>query len=308
MLAVAVPSHAAHTLVIEPDQGLSPIYDLIGQATRTIDATLYELADPIAEQLLADAAVSGVAVRVILDQNLERQNNQAAYNYLEQRGVRVVWASKKYAATHQKSIVVDGVVAAIMTLNLTSRYYSTTRDFAVLDTDPNDIAAIEQVFNADFLGAATGTPAADGLVWSPKQSDTVLLGLIRSARTSLLIENEELSDAGIVGALESAARSGVLVQVVMTYDSSYAGNFTKLTQAGVQINTYSYDATPYIHAKVILADYGTPDPSVFVGSENFSVASLEKNRELGLVVTDPAILSSIHAVLTQDFSGGKRWR
>jgi cardiolipin synthase len=295
---------AAHTLVTEPDQGLSPIYDLISQAKRTIDVTLYELADPIAEQLLGEAAENGVSVRVILDQNLERSNNQSAYNYLEQRGVKVVWAPRKYAATHQKSIVVDGAIAAIMTLNLTSRYYSTTRDFAVLDTDPNDVAAIEQVFEADFSGAAIGTPAADGLVWSPKQSNTALVNLIRSARSSLLIENEEMSDAAIVGALESAARSGVQVQVVMTYDSSYAGNFSKLAAAGAQISTYSSDATPYIHAKVILADYGTPTASGFVGSENFSDASLEKNRELGLVVTDAVILTSIHGTLTEDFRGG----
>jgi phosphatidylserine/phosphatidylglycerophosphate/cardiolipin synthase-like enzyme len=308
MIVGAVGASAAtHTLVTEPDQGLSPIYDLISQAKRTIDATMYELADPIAEQLLGEAAENGLSVRVILDQNLERSNNQPAYHYLQQHGVQVVWASKKYAATHQKSIVVDGAMAAIMTLNLTSRYYSTTRDFAVLDTDPNDVAAIEQVFDADFSGAATGTPAADGLVWSPKQSNAALENLIRSARSSLLIENEEMSDSGIVSAIESAARSGVQVEVVMTYDSSYASNFAKLTAAGAQISTYSSDATPYIHAKAIVADYGTPTASGFVGSENFSEASLEKNRELGLALTDAAILTSIHGTLTEDFRGGTIW-
>jgi cardiolipin synthase len=299
-------SLVTHRLLIEPDQGLSPIYDLLSQATRTIDATMYELVDPIAEQLLGHAAASGVAVRVILDRNLERRNNQAAYDYLQQNGVQVVWASKKYAATHQKSIVVDNAVAVIMTLNLTSRYYSTTRDFAVLDSDPADIAAIEHVFDADFDGQSIDTPA-DGLVWSPKRSNTDLLNMIRSAESSLLIENEEMSDSAVVGALETAARSGVHVQVVMTYDASYAAHFSKLTQAGAQISTYSPGATPYIHAKVILADYGAPNASVFVGSENFSDASLEENRELELVVADPRILSSIHGTLTQDFFGATPW-
>jgi cardiolipin synthase len=303
----AADSQVTHTLLTEPDQGLSPIYDLLSQATRTIDATMYELADPIAEQLLGHAAASAVAVRVILDRNLERHNNQAAYDYLQQNGVQVVWASKRYAETHQKSIVVDSAVAAIMTLNLTSRYYSTTRDFAVLDTDPIDIAAIEQVFDADFNGKPIDAAPADGLVWSPKQSSTALLDMIRSAKSSLLIENEEMSDSAIVGAIESAARSGVQVQVVMTYDGSYAANFTKLTKAGARVCTYSPDATPYIHAKVILADYDAPNASAFVGSENFSDASLDENRELGLVVADPAILSSIHGTVTRDFVGGTLW-
>jgi cardiolipin synthase len=304
---LATDSQVSHTLITEPDQGLSPIYALLTQATRTIDVTMYELVDPMAEQLLGRAAENGIAVRVILDQNLERRNNQPTYNYLEQHGVHVVWAAKTYAATHQKSIVVDGSIVAIMTLNLTSRYYATTRDFAVLDNDPNDIAAIELVFDAGFNGSSVTAPPAGGLVWSPKQSGPALLSLIRSAKTSLLIENEEMSDSAIVAALETSARSGVRVQVVMTYESSYAANFSKLTEAGVRISTYSYDATPYIHAKVILADYGAPDASAFVGSENFSIASLEKNRELGLILTEPAILSSLHATLAQDFSGGKLW-
>lgn len=303
----AADSQARHTLVIEPDQGLTPIYDLLSQATRTIDATLYELADPIAERLLARAAENGLTVRVILDQNLERHHNQPAFNYLQQSGVEVVWAAKKYAATHEKSIVVDGAVAAIMTLNLTSRYYATTRDFAVFDRDPNDVTAIEEVFNADFSGSSVLATAADGLVWSPKQSSDILISLIRSAKISLLIENEEMSDSAIVEALESAARSGVQVQVTMTYQGSYTNNFTKLTAAGVQLRTLSSDDTPYIHAKVILADSGAPNASAFVGSENFSSASLEKNRELGLVLSDPAILSNIRSILTQDFQAGTLW-
>jgi phosphatidylserine/phosphatidylglycerophosphate/cardiolipin synthase-like enzyme len=269
--------------------------------------TMYELADPVAEQILAQAAANHVTVRVILDRNRELRNNQPAYDYLLQNGVQVVWAAKKYAATHQKTIVVDGAIAAIMTLNLTSRYYPTTRDFAVLDTDSPDIAAIEQVFDADFSAAATITPTGADLVWSPMQSNAGLLDLIRSAQSSLQIEAEEMSDPEIVTALANAARGGVRIQVVMTYDSSYAKNFTKLVDAGAQVSVYSPDAALYIHAKVILVDYGTPHASVFVGSENFSDTSLEKNRELGLIVADPAILLPINRTLVQDFHGGAPW-
>jgi cardiolipin synthase A/B len=308
LLTCCVISLAADSvLVTEPDQGLSPIYRLLSSATRTIDMTMYELADPTAEQLLAQAAARGVAVRVILDRNLELRNNQRAYDYLQQNAVQVVWAARKFAATHQKSIVVDGATAAIMTLNLTSRYYATTRDFAVLDTDPVDIAAIQQVFDADFSDDATSTPTGADLVWSPTQANGSLLDLIRSARTSLQIEAEEMSDSAIVAALADAARAGVRVQVVMTYDKSYTKNFTKLADAGAQVNTYSPDAALYIHAKVILADYGTPNAALFIGSENFSDTSLERNRELGMIVTDLAVLSSINRTLAADFHGGTPW-
>jgi len=297
-----------YTLVTEPGQGLTPIYNIITSAKKTLDMTMYELTDTQAEQLLAQAAAAGVTVRVILDQNLEKSNNQAAYTYLSQNGVQVHWANPTYAATHQKTITADDSTTAIMTLNLTSQYYSTSRDFAVIENDPNDISAIEQVFNADFQNQTVTPPDGDDLVWSPTNSQTALLNLINSAEHSLLIENEEMSDTNIVNALVSAASRGVLVQIAMTNDDNeYASEFKQLVAAGAEISTYAETASLYIHAKVILADYGSPDAQVFIGSENFSNASLTENRELGLIISNAAIMASIDTTLTSDFIGGTPW-
>lgn len=63
----------------------------------------------------------------------------------------------------------------------------------------------------------------------------------------------------------------------------------------------------YIHGKVIEADYGTPEAKVFIGSENFSNTSLNENRELGLIISDPTILSSIESTFTSDFAAGTPW-
>ncbi len=225
---------SSYTLVTEPDQGLTPIYNLISSAKSTLDMTMYELTDTQAEQLLAQAAASGVTVRVILDQNLEKSSNTAAYNYLDSQGVEVHWANPTYSATHQKTITVDGSISAIMTLNLTSQYYSTSRDFAVIENDPIDVAAIESTFNADFANSAVQPPDGDDLVWSPTNSQSAILGVINSAQRSLLVENEEMGDTNVVNALVSAAGRGVLVQVVMTNTSNdYATEFTQLVAAGV---------------------------------------------------------------------------
>ena len=141
------------SLLVEPDQGMAPIYALIASARKSIDLTMYELVDTGADLALELAAGRGVNVRVLLDVNREKAANQAAFTELTDMRVHVAWADTRYAATHQKTLVVDGSVAAVMTLNMTSRYYSSTRDFAVVDRNPRDVAAIEQVFNADFTHA-----------------------------------------------------------------------------------------------------------------------------------------------------------
>jgi phosphatidylserine/phosphatidylglycerophosphate/cardiolipin synthase-like enzyme len=63
----------------------------------------------------------------------------------------------------------------------------------------------------------------------------------------------------------------------------------------------------YIHGKVIEADYGKSDAKVFIGSQNFSNTSLNENRELGLVISDQTILSSIAKTFASDFKNGTPW-
>ena len=298
---------ATQSLVIEPDQGLTPIYNLLNSAKNTIDMTMYELIDTQAQQILAQQAAKGVAVRVILDQALEKSRNMPVYTFLNANGVKAVWANPVFQASHQKTITVDGKTTAIMTLNMTSQDYSGTRDFAVIESNANDIAAIEATFNADFASASITPPTGDDLVWSPTNSKTVLLGLINSAKSSLRVENEEMGDADIVTALENAAKRGVAVEVAMTNGGKYTTEFNALKVAGVKVNTYASTAPLYIHAKLILVDFGQGGQQAFVGSENFSEPSLTENREMGLTVTDPAILQGLNTTFGSDFQGGTPW-
>jgi hypothetical protein len=108
-----------------------------------------------------------------------------------------------------------------------------------------------------------------------------------------------MDDSDITNALESAARRGVDVDVVMTYASSWADAFDDLTDAGVHVRTYASDASLYIHAKVVVAD----DTTLFLGSQNFSASSLEYNRELGIITTDASLVGPVHDTVASDFAG-----
>jgi phosphatidylserine/phosphatidylglycerophosphate/cardiolipin synthase-like enzyme len=307
--AVADGAHARDaavtlTLVTEPDQGMTPIYDLISSAKKSIDLTMYEFVDTTATGLLTTAAKNGVAVRVILDQNMEKSDNTDAYNALSAGGVLVHWANTTYAATHQKTMTLDGTTSAVMTINFTSRYYATGRDFAVVTNDPTDVAAIEKTFEADFTDASITPPNGDDLIWSPTNSRGALVGLLQGAKTSILLENEEMGSQDILSALAFAAKAGVDVKVVMTNEKTWDTSFASLTSNGVKIATYAESASLYIHAKAILVDYGKSTAKAFVGSENFSNASLLENRELGLITSDEGIMDGLNTTLSKDFSGG----
>jgi len=290
------------SLMVEPQAGFTPLYDFMSAARQSLDMTMYELSDPTVEQILISDHRRGVRVRVLLDRDDSGGSvNQAASATLSAGGVAVSWANDS-EIFHQKTITVDGTTSAVMTGNLTPQYYATTRDFVVIDSQAADVAAIESVFATDWSGAAPspGAPGAD-LVWSPG-SEPELAALVGSAARSVVVENEEMDSASIEQVLESDARRGVDVTVVMTADSEWNGAFAQLESAGVHVVLYpATTSSLYIHAKVIDVD----SAKAFIGSENFSTASLDDNRELGLITSSAAVLGPLNSTLSSDIAGGQ---
>lgn len=305
--AASRPRRGLGPLLVEPHDGFAPVYSFISSAKRTLELEMYELNDTTAERDLVADARRGVAVRVLLDKAYHGGSyDEAAFRYLSSHGVEVRWGPPD-TIVHEKAIVVDDRRALVATFNLadTSDYYETTRDFGVLDAGRADVSAIAAVFRADWRGNAIARPsrADDGqdLLWSPG-SEPALASVIAGARRTLLVESEEMSDDRIVAALAGAARRGVDVELVMTRSSYAARNLRELARAGVHVRTYAYDATPYIHAKVVVADPGGADRRLFLGSENFSYASLDHDRELGLVTGSDGLAQRVARTVREDFA------
>jgi phosphatidylserine/phosphatidylglycerophosphate/cardiolipin synthase-like enzyme len=295
-------------LIVEPDDGMTAIYDLLRSPRRTLDLTMYELADPAVEAILATDAARGVRVRVILDGRLEHARNAPAYDYLRGRGVAVAWSSPRFFATHEKAFVIDGTTAVVMSLNLAAAYYATTRDAAVVVADPADVAAIESVFAADLGGRPAREAPGDDLVWSPGQSAADLVALIDEAQQRIAVESEELSSPPVIDALAGAARRGVAVTIAMTYRDSWRPAFARLAAAGVRIAVMYGERPRYLHAKFFVTDVGTPRARAFVGSENLSDASLLHDRELGIVVLAPLLVNQLQHVIDADVADGHPWQ
>jgi phosphatidylserine/phosphatidylglycerophosphate/cardiolipin synthase-like enzyme len=300
------PAVTTYTLVTEPDQGLTAIYNLIATATKSIDMTMYELTDVTVMDAFQSAAAKGIAVRVILNQSgSQKATNTPAYTFLQKNKCGVHWSNPAFSVTHQKTITIDAATSAIMTLNLTPDDYAMTRDFAVITNDAADVAAIETTFNADYINATITAPTGDNLVWSPSNSLSSLLAIINGAQASLLISQEEFEETDLENALLAALKRGVQVTLVQeNLENKYNTTLTTLKNAGAKIAVYTSSTGYYIHAKTVLADYGTATAKMFVGSENFTENSLEDNRELGLIFSDAACMTGVHNAITKDFSGG----
>lgn len=104
-------------------------------------------------------------------------------------------------------------------------------------------------------------------------------------------------------ALIAAAKRGVDVELVLptadSDDPSFQGNdVPRLVANGVHVR---YLGAPYVHAKLILAD----GVLAVVGSQNFSATSLDKNREVGVVIADKTAIQALASTFGRDWAVGK---
>jgi cardiolipin synthase len=298
------------SLFVEPDDGETVITNAIDQAQKSVWLEIYLLTDRNVMRSLEDAAHRGLDVRVMLEPHPVGGGSspRRTIDELQAAGIKAQPTDPEFTLTHEKGMIIDSKTAFIMTANFTrsalggtsgGKSGTTNREYGIIDTNPQDIQAVMNIFNADW-NHSTAQFSDPNLVVSPVNSRNDFLALINSAHHTLSIEAEEMNDSQIEQAIASAGSHGVQVEVILPSASSVSTD-TNLTginaiqQHGVQVKE---DPRLYMHAKIILVD----GQRAFVGSENISTTSLDKNRELGIIVSDSHVLNRLQQTFQQDWS------
>jgi phosphatidylserine/phosphatidylglycerophosphate/cardiolipin synthase-like enzyme len=292
------------TIQVQPSDRGAALLAAIRGAKKSVHMTMYLLSNDAVVDALGDLKAQGRDVKVVLNKKFPTNggDNTRVYEALQARGVPVQWAPSAYTFTHAKTIIIDGEKVVIMTMNLTESSAATNREYIATDTDPEDVADAERMFDADFNNMALSLTSK--LVVSPQGANHLdprshLTTLINSAKRSLDVEVQSLSDRGIVDAIILAHQANVAVRVVINGDNQLTpaqrDAIDKLKQFGVPVRALE---RPDLHAKAIVVD----EEKLFVGSQNFTGTALFQNREVGLVTDDRAEAAKVRAVIAEDFS------
>jgi len=309
-------------VTVEPDgSGVAePLLAAIEGARSAVHVEMYLLTSDAYLQALESLHARGIEVRVVLNRvfppgTSAATTNAASYERLLTDGIDVRWAPTTTGFdgyTHAKTVVIDpgspAGAAWILTMNLDASAPRDNREYLARDTRPADVAEAEAIFEADFEDESI-TPTG-ALVVAPSPQDSAaaaLLGLVESATTTLDLEAEELTRAGveapIFDALVEKAAAGVRVRVVLEESTaaSQRAAVAALESAGAEIVGSTRGAGGlYIHAKAIVAD----GARAFVGSENLSGGSLGYNREIGVLFSDPTEVAKVDGTILADFEAG----
>ncbi|HTI14279.1 MAG TPA: phospholipase D-like domain-containing protein [Dictyobacter sp.] len=290
---------------VEPDSGESVITNAINGAQKSIWVEMYLLTDKKVITALEDAAQRQLDVRVMLEQHPYGGSSISPTETLDKlkaAGIKAAYTNPTFALTHEKGMVIDSKTTYIMTANLTlsalgASSYTKNREYGIIDTNPQDVKAVSDIFTADW-NRQDASLNDTNLVVSPINSRNAFASLINRAHKSLAVEAEEIQDSAIEQDLVNAAKRGVQVQVILpspgSSDDSNSKGIHTIESGHVQVKE---DKQLYMHAKIIIVD----GQKAFVGSENISTASLNRNRELGIIISDQTVLTTLQQTFQQDW-------
>lgn len=294
---------------VEPDSGESVLVNAISDAHKSVWVEMYLLSDTKVIHALEDAANHNIDVRVMLEPHPVGGGTSPSrtLDQLKAAGIKAQYTDPDFALTHEKGMIIDGNTAYIMTSNFTraalggysGSSYLENREYDIIDTNSKDVQAVINIFNADW-NHTTAQFNDPNLVVSPVNSRNDFNSLINSAHHTLLIEAEEMNDSAIEQALVNAEQRGVHIEVILpaphgSQSDSNSQGIDTIKQGGVQVKE---DSKLYMHAKIIVVDGKT----AFVGSENISTQSLDRNRELGIIVSDAGVLNTLQSTFQKDWT------
>jgi cardiolipin synthase A/B len=291
------PRTAPTAVFALPDAGEAPFLEVLQGARSSIRVMIYMMGYGGILDTLKAKAQAGVGVQIILDQG-QTDTNQKYYDQLRAAGAQVLWSDPRFPYMHAKVIVVDGKRAVISTGNFSKNYsIDLERNFVAQVSDPDDVATLVDLFDADWKRGEPDLRCTRLLV-SPINARQRLLSLIDSAAATLTIESMQFADKDVRSHVVARRAAGVKVRAILA-DAAWidanqeAASFLK--GQGIEVRSI-----PHCHVKAIVVD----GARAYLGSENLSYTSLSKNREVGLILTEPAAIRAMADTFEGDWSKG----
>ena len=286
-----------------PDDSIEPILSAIRSANKSLRVKMFSLSDPTVLDALLKAHKRKVKIRVLLNpaRHSGELQNRGSRNALREGGIDVLDANSAFTVTHEKSMVVDEASVWIGSMNWDPDNFAAARDFAVVSTDPDEVAEVIDCFEADWSRQSFEIRRPSTLIWCPGGRDTIAT-FIDEAKHSLFVENERFEDAIILEHLVRASLRGVKVRVITRPSHSLRpqklveglGDLRIMRDVDISIRHLKHQR---LHSKVLLADKSR----AVVGSINLSSGSFDERRELAIEVTDASVVDRLLGIIHEDW-------
>ena len=275
-------------LIIQPDEGVAPVVQAIEKAKKTIDIVIFRFDREEIEKALHAAVARGVVVRALIahtNKGGEKKLRKLELRLLE-GGATVARTADDLTRYHGKMMIIDSEALHVYGFNFTFLDIDKSRSFGIVTRDRKLVAEAMKLFEADAL-RQNYSPAHQRLVVSPENSRELLTAFLKGAKRQLLIYDAQVSDNAIQKVLQERARAGVEIRVIGSLEKSLKD---------VKVRKLAGDLR--LHVRAIVRD----GRDAFIGSQSLRRLELEGRREVGVIVTNEAVVRRIQTVFETDWA------
>ena len=277
-------------LIIQPDDGLTPIVQAVRRAKKSIDIVIFRFDRLDLEKALEAAVARGVPVRALIAHT--NRGGEKNLRKLELRlldaGVTVARTADDLPRYHGKMMLVDGTLY-VFGFNYTKLDVEKSRSFGVWTREQRLVKEASSLFEADSTRQLY-SPSNNRLVVSPETSREILTAFIRGAKKQLLIYDEKITDNLIQRVLQDRARRGVEIRVIGRIEKGLPGVEAR------QLPDLR------LHVRAMVRDGAT----AFIGSQSLRKLELDGRREVGVIINDSRIAKKMQVIFEADWAEAGR--
>jgi phosphatidylserine/phosphatidylglycerophosphate/cardiolipin synthase-like enzyme len=273
-------------LIIQPDDGLTPLVKAVRNARKTIDILIFRFDRAELEKALEAAVARGVVVRALIAHT--NRGGDRILRKLELRlldaGVTVARTADDFPRYHGKMMLVDAALY-VFGFNYTKLDIEKSRSFGIVTKNPRLVKEASALFEADRTRQDYAS-GSDQIVVSPETSRQILSRFIKKAKKQLLIYDAKVSDRLMLRLLAERAKAGVEIRM-----------FGKLGKGAAGIDARKLPDLR-LHVRAIIRD----GASAFMGSQSLRKLELDGRREVGIITRDSRIAKKMQAVFESDWA------
>jgi len=284
-------------LIVQPDAGIAPIVTAIKQAKKSIDILIFRLDRFEIAHALEAAVARGVRVRALTAH--QNRGGTKSLRKLEmsllQAGVTVSRTADDLVRYHGKMIIIDNKFLHVYGFNFTGLDIAKSRSFGVISKNKKLIEEANKLFMADFYRLPYKS-GYERFVVSPDNARERLARFIEGAKKRLLIYDPQATDDAMLRLVSERAKAGVDVRILGKLEAKWCDVIKNERFPGKRL-----------HIRAIIRD----GRRAFMGSQSLRRLELEKRREVGVIVTDEAVVAQMEQVLESDWAqtaSGKKKR
>ena len=274
---------------------LGNIVHKINKAKESVYIEVYMLTERKIKLALFNAKKRWVDVKIILEHSpyLAKSINAKYFKEYKENWINIVWSdAKNYTLNHSKIILIDNEELILSTGNFTASNFKYNRDLFIFSKDINIVSAFSKIFEKDFIWEKISF-YDDNLIISPEYSRLKIEKLIDSAKENIKIYIPYLKDKRILNLLEKKAKSWIKIEIIMS-DFGYKEYIEKNIINDIFVSKINKKLK--MHSKAVLVD----SKYLFIWSENFSVPSLDKNREMWILLKNREIIKNFNILFNSD--------